>query len=364
MVELPVADEPSPPFGRTRHPYRMHEMIRRQAVAVHGTLAAVAEEARAVPPPDPGRRILFTGQGTSFHAALAGAWAARSLLPKGTDAEAVAAFDVVDHPGSLDRAGLVVVYSAAGETALTIEAQRAVRERGLRSILVSARTGSRSVALADHLLLTRYADEESWTHTVSYTAALAATDALLRTWAPPAEAFDADAMADAVTAALATEPALLDRIDSVTDRDRVVLLGSGPAEATAREGALKLREASGRFAAAVGVEEFLHGVLPSVNDRTAVLAIAGTPLERTRSETALRAAAEVGAWTLLVDTSGGPEADGTFRLPALPPARAPIIQVIPIQLLAYWLAVSDGRNPDVMGLDDPKQLAARRTFGI
>ncbi len=363
MIELPGPDEPSPPVGRTRHPYHAHEMIRRQAVAVQGTMAAAVEAAARIPPPPAEGRLLFTGMGTSFHAAVAGAWAVRELAP-GRDAEAFAAFDLVAHPSVLAGVGTAVVFSAEGETALTLAAMRAMRERGIRQVLVTARERSRSVDLADHFLVSRYAEETSWMHTVSYTAALGATVRLLETWFPPAEPLAADAVPDALTSALATEPFLLDRMDDLTSRDRVVLLGGGPAEATAREGALKLREGAGRFAAAVGVEEFLHGVLPSVTERTEVIAAAGTPLERTRAATALAAAGLVGAHTLLIDTSGGAAGEGVLSLPALPAYAGPIVQVVPIQLLAYWLGVNDGRNPDVMGLDDPRYLAARRSFGI
>ncbi len=364
MIELPGPEEPSPPIGRTRHPYRTHEMIRRQAVAVHGTMAAMGEVAARIPPPKAGTRLLFTGLGTSFHAAIAGAWAARELAPNGPFVEALAAFDLLAHPSTLEGVGTAIVFSAEGGTALTLAAMRAMRERGIRQVLVTAREASRSAELADHVLVSRYANEESWMHTVSYTAALGATVRLLEAWSPSAPPLAEDVVPEAVTAALATETYLLDRMDALTSRDRVVLLGSGPAEATAREGALKLREGAGRFAAAVGVEEFLHGVLPSVTERTEVIAVVGTPLERARAESALRAAAHVGAHTLLVDTSGGGPAEGVLALPALPPYAGPIVQVIPLQLLAYWLGVNDGRNPDVMGLDDPRYLAARRTFGI
>ena len=62
--------------------------------------------------------------------------------------------------------------------------------------------------------------------------------------------------------------------------------------------------------------------------------------------------------------SGGPTGQGVVSLPAIAPEYAAIAQAIPAQFYAYWGAVNSGRNPDVMGLDDPKTLAARRTFGI
>ncbi len=171
-------------------------------------------------------------------------------------------------------------------------------------------------------------------------------------------------MADRITDSLATEPAIVDLVDRFAPQERILLVGSGAADASAREAALKLREGAGRFCAVVGVEELLHGVLPSLNDTAAVLAITSTPLQRARALTGLDAARKLGARVLLVDSSGGPEGPDVVRVPMTDPPIPAILQVIPFQLLAYWIATSEGRNPDVMGLDDPKVFEARSGFGI
>ncbi|MCI4353860.1 MAG: SIS domain-containing protein [Thermoplasmata archaeon] len=366
MIELPPPSAPDPPIGRTRHPFFMHEMIRRQAVAARATHRATRDALLGAPLAAPTDRLLLVGLGTSYHAALAAAFAASAGRGDRPDVQARTAFDLLEDPAVATPGTTAVVFSAGGETALTMAAQRLLRSRGCRSLLITAKESAPSSALADRVLVTQYADETSWTHTVSFTAALVAFGALLDHWqgVPGTETVDEDAVADLVTAALATEPGILDVVETLAPCEEILLLGSGAAEATAREGALKLREAAGRFSAAVGVEEFLHGVLPSVGTSTAVIAIAGTESERVRAQQGLRAAELAGAHPLLIDSSGGAAGPGIFSVPSAVRPMPPVLQVIPLQFLAYWISVSEGRNPDVMGLDDPRILAGRSSFGI
>lgn len=366
MEQFPAPQEPHPPLGRTRHPYFMHEMIRRQAVASRATLGTALETAGGIAAPPKGAPILFVGLGTSFHAALGARAMARSLLGSGAVLRAVNSFDVLDEPARLEGAAHALVFSSSGDTALTVRAMERLKELGILQTLITGTAKSPSTALANNTILTRYAEETSWAHTVSYTTALCAALVLLRHWAgvPPTPDGTDDPLTEDVVAGLALENPIVESVERFAERSTIVILGSGPANVTAREAALKLREAAGRFVATAGVEEFLHGTIPSVTDRSAVLAVTNTPFQRARAEQGLAAVRELGAETLLVDSSGGAPSDGVLVIPPLPPALALIPQVIPFQLLAYWLATSEGRNPDVMGLDDPRYLAARRSFGI
>ncbi|MCI4330528.1 MAG: SIS domain-containing protein [Thermoplasmata archaeon] len=366
MEEFPAPQEPHPPLGRTRHPYFMHEMIRRQAVASRATLGTAPEVARTIEAPAKGSPILFVGIGTSYHAALGAHAMARGLLGSAASLRPVSSFDLLDDPANAEGAAHALIFSSSGDTALTVRSMQSLRERGVPTTLITGTEASPSTALADHVLRTRYAEETSWAHTVSYTAALCAALVLLRHWAGVPELPDGeeDPISEAVVSGLATENPIVEAVERFAERPTLVVLGSGPAEVTAREAALKLREAAGRFVATGGVEEFLHGMIPSVTDRSGVLAVAGTTFERARAEQGLRAVRELGASTLLIDSSGGPAEEGVLSILPMAPSIAIIHQIIPLQLLAYWLATSEGRNPDVMGLDDVRYLAARRSFGI
>jgi glutamine---fructose-6-phosphate transaminase (isomerizing) len=343
----------------------MHESIRRQEVAIRATLASVREQAALFPKPTPGQGVLFCGIGTSFHAALASSVAAATALGPKTPCVAATAFDVLDDPERYRGAPLAVLFSASGETWVTLEAARWLREQGTALLLVTAAASSRLESIASAVVRTRHADETSWTHTVSFTTAVGAGRAVAQAWAGRVVPETEDrVVTDAVGGALELEPRAVELAERTASAGRLVILGSAFSEASAREAALKLREACGRFVAVAGVEEFLHGFLPSVNSDATVFALAATPLERERARQALVAAAAAGAPGTLIDTSGGPDGPTTLRLAPVPPDAAPVVQVIPFQLLAYWMAVSEGRNPDVMGLDEPRQMAARRTFGI
>ncbi|HTP54954.1 MAG TPA: SIS domain-containing protein [Thermoplasmata archaeon] len=362
-IEFPPPEDPSPPYGRSAHPFFLHDMILSQPAAIHATLRGMSDRVRGIPPPAAARPLVFTGMGTSFHAALAAAWAGDHLGWNAVPAWAADAFELLLSLRRLDRAAGAVVFSSSGETALTLEAQRALRAARVPQVLISGTAKSRSSDLADHLLPTQEAEEKAWVHTVSYTTAIAAALALQRAWSGQ-ELPALEEVSRFVRGVVERDAEWRTTAEELRDRPKFLILGSGAAQATAREAALKLREGAGRFVAAVGVEEFLHGVLPSVDGQTAVLGVAVTDLDRRRAETALAAAGRAGAKTVLF-ARGARGSDAEFRpLPEVDPAVAPIVDIVPFQLLTYWLAVGAGRNPDVMGYDDPRILAARRMYGI
>ena len=364
-VVLPGPENPEPPYGRTAHPYYLYEMIRSQPTAVRETLRATDHLVEGLPPPPRDRALLFVGMGTSFHAARAAAWAAGPAFGYRQPVRAIDSFDLLLEPELVRSAGAAIVFSSSGETALTLRAQDALRAAGVRQVLVTGTEKSRSVERADHVLLTRDAVEKSWVHTVSYTTAISAAEVLLARWSG-GTAPDPEGVASALSSLVDREDDWRRLATTVQGRSRFLCLGSGPAEATAREASLKFREGAARFVASSGVEEFLHGTLPSVDPSgTAVIAIATSPLEKRRATEALRAASRAGAESVLL--ARGPltaEPIAQFELPELPPAVTPIADILPLQSATYWLALAAGRNPDVMGYDDPRIFAARRTYGI
>ncbi|MGP8072929.1 MAG: SIS domain-containing protein [Thermoplasmata archaeon] len=360
---LPTPDDPHPPYGRTAHPFFMHDMIRSQPDALRRTAESALDASEEIRRPPAGRPLLFVGQGTSFHAALGAATAARYLLGPHALIRAVPSFDLLLDPDLIRAARCAVIFSASGETALTLRAQEALAKAKVRQVLITGTPHSPSARLADHTLVTQGADERAWTHTVSFTAALTAAYALLSVWSGREEE-SVRALHRSSASALAAEPSWKRLAESLRDRRRWLLLGSGPAEVTAREAALKLREGAGRFVAWCGVEEFLHGILPSIDDSAVVLAVATGPLDLERARHAVHAAELAGAKAALLGRLEGTRTVGEFPLPEVLPAFSPAIDVLPFQLMTYWTAVAEGRNPDVMGYDNPKVWAARRSFGI
>jgi glucosamine--fructose-6-phosphate aminotransferase (isomerizing) len=285
----------------------VHGEQTRQAIASQPAwLAQVPTDARF---PD-GARLLFTGCGTSFHAAMTGG-------------EAVQALELVLRP---DRdADLLVVVSHEGETPLTLEAARAWR--GPRW-LVTGRADGPIAELCDEVVVCTPAIEESWCHTSSYTCAVAAIGAL--------HGGDISWLPDAVAAALA-EP-----LPEVGEQERFVVAGAGRDLATAHEAVLKLREGAWVAAEAYETEQLLHGYLAAVDESVRAFVLEGEGLAAGRAAAAAAALRELGCDVDLVAT------------------RHPVVDVVRFQRLTVELAERRGREPDRIRRHDPRWAAAAK----
>jgi glucosamine--fructose-6-phosphate aminotransferase (isomerizing) len=153
-----------------------------------------------------------------------------------------------------------------------------------------------------------------------------------------------------------------------------VLLGAGPNAATAREGALKMKESSFLVAEGFELETALHGGLQAVEagDLAVVIAAHGPALARTCD--AARALSLIGARLLLVaDERASADlltAVGTgvtaelVTFPPMPEALSPILATVPLQLLAAFTADLRGTNADSFRADDPVYKRANGSYTL
>jgi glucosamine--fructose-6-phosphate aminotransferase (isomerizing) len=171
---------------------------------------------------------------------------------------------------------------------------------------------------------------------------------------------------EAVQSASALRSEVAEYVASTRLGPLVHFAGGGPARATAYEGALKLREAS-HLVSAEGhdVEGILHGPLVSIQPEHMAVLIAqpGPSLERTRQLAA--ALAEIGTPVLAVgpaaaELKAGHHATG----PALDEVLAPIVNVIPLQWLAYEASRMLGVDADSFRSDEPAYAAAQSKFTL
>ena len=257
-----------------------------------------------------GARLLFTGCGTSFHAA----W---------TGGEAVHALELVRRPER--DADLLVVVSHEGETPLTLEAARAWR--GLRWLVTGA-AESPTADLCDEVVVCTPAVEESWCHTASYTCAVAAIAAL--------HGEDVSWLADAVAAELEAQ------LPAFAAQERFLVAGAGRDLPTAHEAVLKLREGAWVAAEPYETEQLLHGYLSAVDESVRAFVLEGEGREAERAAAAVAALQELGC-----------EAD-------LVPTRHPVVDVVRFQRLALAVADARGRDPDRIRRHDPRWAAAAK----
>jgi glutamine---fructose-6-phosphate transaminase (isomerizing) len=258
----------------------------------------------------PDGRIVFTGCGTSFHAAQTGGAAVQAL-------EAVL---------SPPEADVLVAVSHEGGTPLTLEAVRAFAGSVW---LVTGREEGPIADEADEVLVVTPELEESYCHTASYTCAVAAL-AVLR----------GD---DVRWVRLAVEQALADPL-AAGDWERVVVVGAGRDWPTAQEAVLKLREGAYLPAEAHETEQLLHGHLAAIDERVRVFVLEGEGRAAERAHDAVRALDQIGAETTLV------------------PTVHPVVDIVPFQLLTLELAERRGVDPDKIRWDDPRWKAARDAY--
>ncbi len=257
-----------------------------------------------------GARLLFTGCGTSFHAAMTGG-------------EAVQALELLLRPER--TADLLVIVSHEGETPLTLEAARAWRAPRW---LVSGRADGPIAELCEEVVVATPAIEESWCHTASYTCAVAAIAALHGedvSWLPAAVAAELDAP-----------------VPSFGAQERFVVAGAGRDLATAHEAVLKLREGAWVAAEAYETEQLLHGYLAAVDESVRAFVLEGEGRGAERAAAAVAALRELGC-----------DAD-------LVPTRHPVVDVVRFQRLAVEIAEARSREPDRIRRDDPRWAAAAK----
>jgi glutamine---fructose-6-phosphate transaminase (isomerizing) len=279
-------------------------------------IAAQPEWLREVPDrvgelrlPD-GADVLFTGCGTSFHAALACGPAAQAL-------------EVV--LGNAPAAEVLVAISHEGETRLTREAIHGFRGE---TWLITGAPESPIAKEVDHVVVATPAVEESYCHTASYTCAVAAGRAL--------QGEDVSALAADVFREL-DAPSL-----GASEHARLVVAGSGRDTATALEAVLKLREGAHVAAEAHHTEQLLHGHLAAIDPGVRCFVLEGEGRAAERAVDAMRALGELGCDALLV------------------PTTHPVVDIVRFQLLTCDLADARGIDPDMIRWDEDPWNRARQ----
>ena len=256
-------------------------------------------------------RVVFTGCGTSFHAAQTGG-------------QAVQALEAVLSPPEAD---LLVVVSHEGGTSMAVEAVKAFSGP---TWLVTGKEESPLAEACDEVIVVTPEVEESYCHTASYTAVVTALAAL--------RGEDVSGLPASVERVLAEEPF------PASGHERFAVVGAGRDVPTVREATLKLREGVHVAAEAHHVEQILHGHLAAIDETVRVFVLEGEGRAAERAQDVVRALGEIGAETTLV------------------PTEHPVVDIVRFQLLTLALAEGRGIDPDKIRWDEPRWDAARQSY--
>ncbi len=324
------------------YPHFMLKEIFEQPVAVRETLRSdpvmlkkLAEEMERAD------RIYLVGCGTSYHAALVG----KNLLLRlaGLHAEAVLSSEFWE--SCQPRKGdFMLAITQSGETADTLKAVRLAKEEGVRLVSLVNVVGSTITRESDLTCYIHAGPEISVVATKSFTSQLAYLLRLaLLLSSKRVNLAGLPGMMETVLKQL--QPRVKKLAPQYRSVEDVYLISRGIGYPIALEGALKLKEVAYIHAEAMAGGELKHGTLALIEEGTPVIALvppgeAGSRMLSNIEEVRARGARVIG---IAFDKLHGVE---TFTLPPAEEIFFPLLSVIPLQLLAYYLAVERGCDPD------------------
>jgi glucosamine--fructose-6-phosphate aminotransferase (isomerizing) len=261
----------------------------------------------------------------------------------------------------------MIVISQSGETADTLAALRHAKAEGQTIAAVVNVPTSTMAREADLLLPTHAGPEIGVASTKAFTCQLAVLAALAANLAKAKGRMDAAEEKEivrhlseapaALNAALAYDEAIEAMAGAVAGARDVLYLGRGTDYPLALEGALKLKEISYIHAEGYAAGEMKHGPIALIDENVPVIVIApsGPLFEKTVSN--MQEVQARGGKVVLISDYDGIEAAGegciaTITMPKVHPLIAPIVYAVPVQLLAYHVAVAKGTD-----VDQPRNLA-------
>lgn len=311
------------------------------------------------------KRITIVACGTSYYAGMVAKYWFETFARVPVDLDVASEFryrEPVLEPG-----GLALFISQSGETADTLAALRHSKEND-QKIAVVVNVPTSSMAREADLLLPTHAGPEigvastkAFSCQLAVLAALAAHLAVVKGKMSREEERDVvrhltEAPA-ALNAALAYDEAIADMAHLVAPARDVLYLGRGPDYPLALEGALKLKEISYIHAEGYASGEMKHGPIALIDEAVPVIVLApsGPLFEKTVSNMQ-EVRARGGKIVLISDADGLAEAGegcmATIEMPRVHPLIAPLVYAVPVQLLAYHVAVAKGTD-----VDQPRNLA-------
>ncbi|MBN8813378.1 MULTISPECIES: glutamine--fructose-6-phosphate transaminase (isomerizing) [unclassified Sphingomonas] len=358
--------------SKGNHRHYMLKEIYEQPIVVAQTLRAYLqrmEERVTLPIPDFDlsaiRRVTIVACGTSFYAGMVAKYWFEQFARVPVDLDVASEFRY--RAPVMEEGGLMIVISQSGETADTLAALRHARAEGQTIAAVVNVPTSSMAREADLLLPTHAGPEIGVASTKAFTCQLAVLAALAANLAKAKGKLSeieekalvkhlAEAPA-ALNGALAYDEAIQAMAGVVAAARDVLYLGRGTDYPLALEGALKLKEISYIHAEGYAAGEMKHGPIALIDDAVPVIVIApsGPLFEKTVSN--MQEVQARGGKVILISDYDGIEAAGegcvaTITMPKVHPLIAPLVYAVPVQLLAYHVAVAKGTD-----VDQPRNLA-------
>lgn len=310
------------------------------------------------------KKIMITACGTAYHAGLVGKYYLEQLARIPVEVDIASEFRYRNP--LVDSSTLVIIISQSGETSDSLAALKEAKRLGARTLAVTNVVGSSIAREADQVIYTWAGPEIAVASTKAYTTQLLVMLMVSLYLAGLRESLPAERLQQIVAelrnlpqkadAFLANGQAVKTFAELYGFNEDVFFIGRSLDYAVAMEGALKLKEISYIHAEAYAAGELKHGTLALIIEGVPVIALATQMdvYEKTLSnikEVKARDAVVIGL-AMEGDDQIKKYVDHTIFIPATEKYLAPILAVIPLQLLAYYAAVTRGCD-----VDKPRNLA-------
>ncbi|MFC3229296.1 glutamine--fructose-6-phosphate transaminase (isomerizing) [Marinibaculum pumilum] len=358
--------------GKGNHAHFMHKEIHEQPTVIGYTLHRMIDAAAGrVALSDLNvdlsaiRRVQLSACGTAALAALTARHWIEGLagIPTSWDVASELRYRAVPMSGT----ELGVFVSQSGETADTLGAMAQAQSAGAHTLAITNVAESSMAREADDVLLTMAGPEIGVAATKTFTCQLVAL-ACLAMAIGRARGVLGEARESAFVQALSEVPSRINDIlgreqqlvtlaETIAPARNVLYIGRGMSHPLAMEGALKLKEISYIHAEGYAAGELKHGPIALIDGSMPVIVVAPRdalfPKTLSNMEEVLARGARV---LLFTDAEGAEEADRpgveSFVMPAIDPLAAPLLYAVPIQLIAYHVALQKGTD-----VDQPRNLA-------
>ncbi len=338
----------------------IYEQPRAIMDAIHGNadvIRAVAEEIEKY------EKIFIVAMGTSYHAGLVGKYLFQRLAKRVPVVEDASEFRY-EFDDLIDENTLVIAITQSGETADTLAAMKLAKRKGAKVLAIVNVVGSMATRIADLTLYTHAGPEIGVAATKTYTTQLTVLTMLAIELARVLRTADKSylnaleeglkAIPEMVEIVLKHDESLKELAENLSDRRDFFYIGRGISVPTALEGALKLKEISYIHAEGLSAGELKHGPLALIEKGVPVVAIAPSGRTFDKMVGNIEEARARGAFIISLGDRGELKrlSDVLIEMPETDELLTPILYAVPLQIIAYHLAVLRGNDPD-----KPRNLA-------
>jgi glucosamine--fructose-6-phosphate aminotransferase (isomerizing) len=330
--------------------YTLKEIFEQPASILRTAEKIAPEVARAAEMIRSAKNLYITGSGSSFHAALVGKY----MLSKfgGMNIEAIMASEAEFSPHRLDNESVMIAISQSGETADVLEAANWAKEKGARIISIVNKTSSSLAQMSSLTIGLGCGPEIGVAATKSFTSQLVVLYTIAGLLSGGSLSPRFDDLSRQMSEVLDNQTKIKALAEKLTGLSDIYILGMGANYSVASEAALKIKELAYVHAEALPGGELKHGPLALLDSNSYVVFL--NPSDSTYSNVMTSAHEVKARGAKIIGISDRPSEiyDYWINIPSTEAEMFPLVEMLPMQLLAYYLAIHRNANPDY-----PRNLA-------